>query len=134
MIDLKELERLLNEDIDLDGEKLTANGTQVYFSDDFKFAHAFAKNNDFWLASVRARLIAAAINAMPELIAENRALREKVRELEGRLAEFTKENSSHKRVIQMLEYRVLELKGKPIPMEPRQFIPSSNRSNAKEAL
>lgn len=82
MIDLDELERLLDEDIDLNGEKLTATGTQVLLTDSVKYAHAFAKNNDFWLASVRARLIAAACNAVPELIAENRALRERIRELE----------------------------------------------------
>lgn len=82
MIDLEELERLLDEDIDLDGEKLTTIGTQVLLTDSVKYAHAFAENNDFWMASVRARLIAAAINAVPELIAENRALQKRVQELE----------------------------------------------------
>lgn len=56
----------------------------------------------------------------------------RVRELERRLAELTKENSGHKRVIHILENKVLELKGKPIPMEPRLSL-QSNRSNAKEA-
>lgn len=73
-----------------------------------------------------AAYIVAACNAAPELIA-------RVRELEERIAELTQENSGHKRVIHILENKVLALKGKPIPMEPRQFIPSSNRSNAKEA-
>ena len=73
-----------------------------------------------------ARYIAAACNHAPELVA-------RVRELEERIAELTQENSGHKRVIHILENKVLALKGKPIPMEPRQFIPSSNRSNAKEA-
>ena len=81
-IDLDELERLFNEDIDLDGETLEAIGTQVMLSDGFKYAHAFAKRDDFWLAGARARLIAAACNAIPELIVENRALQERVRELE----------------------------------------------------
>lgn len=82
------------------------------------------------------RLATAAYNAVPQLI-------KRLREQEGRIAELTKENSNQNRVIQMLEYRVLELKGKPIPMEPR--LPTcdalyhprpplhSNRSNAKEA-
>lgn len=73
-IDLDELERLFNEDIDLDGETLETIGTLVMFSDGSKYAHAFAKNDDFWLAGARARLIAAAINAVPELIARVRAL------------------------------------------------------------
>lgn len=73
-----------------------------------------------------ARYIAAACSAVPELIA-------RVRELEERIAELTQENSGHKRVIHILENKVLALKGKPLPMEPRKFIPSSNRSNAKEA-
>lgn len=81
--------------------------------------------------------IVAACNAVPELIA-------RVRELEGRIAELAKENSGHKRVIHILENKVLELKGKPIPMEPRlptcdalcrpRYILQSNCSNAaKEA-
>ena len=73
-IDLDELERLFDEDIDMDGEKLEAFGTQVMLSDDSKYAHAFAKNDNFWLASVRARLIAATINAVPDLIARVREL------------------------------------------------------------
>ncbi|MBR5883350.1 MAG: hypothetical protein IKY97_07775 [Mailhella sp.] len=73
-----------------------------------------------------AAYIVVACNAVPELIA-------RVRELEERIAELTQENSSHKRVIHILENKALALKEKPIPMEPRQFIPSSNRSNAKEA-
>lgn len=82
--------------------------------------------------------------AIPDLIAENRELRKKVRELEGRIAELSQENSNHKREIHILENKVLELKGKPIPMEPRQptcdapcrprYILQSNCSNAaKEA-
>ena len=84
-----------------------------------------------------AEYIVAACNAVPELIA-------RVRELEGRIAELAKENSGHKRVIHILENKVLELKGKPVPMEPRlptcdalcrpRYILQSNCSNAaKEA-
>ena len=101
-----------------------------------------------------AAYIVAACNHAPELVArvreleaENRTLGERLCEtehdltealdkkedLERRVAELAHENSNQKRVIQMLEYRVLDLKGQPIPMEPRQFIPSSNRSNAKES-
>lgn len=140
-----------------------------------------------------AEYIVAACNAVPELIAENRALRERVaeysaelavllgvkhdleqrvreleeegrtlgerlcetehdltealdkkEELEGRIAGLAQENSGHKRVIHILENKVLELKGQPIPMEPRlptcdalcrpRYILQSNCSNAaKEA-
>ena len=111
-----------------------------------------------------AEYIVAACNAVPELIKRVRELEKKLSQvtyrhdemaklyseyhdenstLKERLAELATENSNQKRVIQMLEYRVLELKGKPIPMEPR--LPTcdalyhpraplhSNRSNAKEA-
>lgn len=59
------------------------------------------------------------------------------------MPELAKENSGYKRVIHILENKALELKGQPIPMEPRlptcdalcrpRHILQSNRSNAKEA-
>lgn len=149
----------------------------------FVFAQAPDCDMVFHAREEDVQYITEACNSAPELIVENRALRERVaeysaelavllgvkhdleqrvreleeegrtlgerlcetehdltealdkkEELEGRIAELTQENSNQKRVIQMLEYRVLALKGKPIPMEPRSFIPSSNRSNAKESV
>jgi predicted nuclease with TOPRIM domain len=84
-----------------------------------------------------------AVIDLHELAREANELEDRVRELEGRIAELAKENSGHKRVIHILENKVLELKGKLIPMEPRlptcdalcrpRHILQSNRSNAKEA-
>lgn len=112
-----------------------------------------------------AAYITAACNAVPELIKRVRELEEECRtlgerlcetehdltealdkkeELEGRIAELAKENSGHKRVIHILENKVLELKGQPIPMEPRlptcdalcrpRYILQSNCSNAAKEV
>ena len=145
MIDLDELERLHAE----------AAGTPYKAKGDWIYAQSVSHKRTFsrrpmaytidnrdgrYKPTETATYIVAACNAVPELIAENRALRERVRELERRIAELAKENSGHKRVIHILENKVLGLKGQPIPMEPclptcdalcrPRYILQSNRSNA----
>lgn len=87
------------------------------------------------LSKTDAAYIVDACNALPDLI-------KRVRELEGRLAEIAKDNGRLQQIIRILENKVCELKGKPIPMEPRlptcddlvrpRYILQSNCSNAKE--
>ena len=74
MIDLDELERLLEENIELDGVRLETSGMWVLLPDGANYAIAQPNNDDFWTAKSRAELIASAINAVPKLIARVRAL------------------------------------------------------------
>lgn len=169
MIDIEELERLAAQATPGPWKMVDARA----FLDDEDYEIRNGQHCiGYGTAEDDAAYIVAACNAVPELIAENRELRERVRvleeegrtlgerlcetehdltdaldkkeELEGRIAELTKENSSQKRVIHILENKVLELKGQPIPMEPRlptcdalcrpRYILQSNCSNAaKEA-